>query len=63
MGGFADIANGFTYKAVAAFADRNRRLRHIFIGMHLHSHINIIKSTFINQLALAAHKMQLAGLH
>ena len=63
MSGFADIANSFTYKAVAAFADRNRRLRHIFIGMHLHSHINIIKSAFINQLALAAQKMQLARLH
>ena len=54
MSGFTDIANSFTYKAVAAFTDRNRRLRHIFIGMHLHGHINIIKS---------AHKMQLARLH
>ena len=59
----ANIAYSFAHKAVAAFTNRNSCLRHILICVHLHCHINIIKGTLINQLALAAQEMQLAGLY
>ena len=54
MGSFTNITHCLTHKAIGAVANGNGGTGHILIGMHLHGHINIIKSTFINQLSLAA---------
>ena len=62
MRSFANIAHGLAHKAIGAIADRNGGTGHIFIRMHLHCHINIVESAFVNQLALAAQEMQLASL-
>ena len=60
MSCFTYILNSFANKAVAAFTNGHSCCRHIFISMHLHRHIDIVKSTFINKLPLTSKKMQFA---
>ena len=62
MGGFADILYGLANKPVAGRSDSHRFLGHVGLGMHHHGHVDIVKVTFVNQLALAADIMKLALL-
>ena len=62
MSCFADIAHGFAHKAIGAIPNGNGGTGHIFICMHLHGHIDIVKGSFVNELTLAAEEMQLTGL-